>query len=369
MKLHSPLRISILTHLTAGAIALAAQAFAARPPSVPTLDSRVLTLELQVKRLFAALQAQDAKITSLEATVAAQNGELTLLGSTSSSQSSQIAQLERKVSSQATEIGALRTEITSLETFSARQSEQLELLNSLLMHFSRVGNDLYIDGANLNIRNGTGHSWGDQYEWPPNGNGLGNLIVGYNEADSDQSHSGSHNLIIGPYHSYSSVGGLVSGYRSTVSGAYASVSGGIANTAHGECSSISGGSGNKASDYSSISGGYNNATICYGASVSGGEFNTAWFEMSSISGGCHNIANGWSASVSGGYYNEANGDGSSVSGGYRRSTPFGEVGYYDWVAGALHQDDCAPAAKAPSYTDPKISELPLVKGRKMRSSN
>ena len=60
------------------------------------------------------------------------------------------------------------------------------------------------------------------------GDGLGNLIIGYNELRSPNQdiRTGSHNLIIGDFQNYSSFGGLVAGYYNTVSGQYASISGG-----------------------------------------------------------------------------------------------------------------------------------------------
>ena len=43
-------------------------------------------------------------------------------------------------------------------------------------------------------------------------NGLGNLSVGYDEPRFPASDkSGSHNLIVGPFHNYSSYGGFVAG--------------------------------------------------------------------------------------------------------------------------------------------------------------
>ncbi len=59
--------------------------------------------------------------------------------------------------------------------------------------------------------------------------------------------SGSHNLIIGEFHSFSSFGGLVVNFANTISGPYASVSGGNANTASGGAASVLGGNGNTAS--------------------------------------------------------------------------------------------------------------------------
>ncbi|MCP4135735.1 MAG: hypothetical protein GY754_32505 [bacterium] len=55
--------------------------------------------------------------------------------------------------------------------------------------------------------------------------------------------SGSHNIIVGSNHNYSSYGGLVVGYYNTISGRYSSVSGGYYNQATGWHSSVSGGWG------------------------------------------------------------------------------------------------------------------------------
>ncbi|RWX46827.1 hypothetical protein H206_03567, partial [Candidatus Electrothrix aarhusensis] len=76
-------------------------------------------------------------------------------------------------------------------------------------------NNIYITGANLHIRSGSGATNG-------NVNGLGNLIVGYNESNDDIK-TGSHNLVIGKYHSYSSYGGFVAGYDNQISGIFSSV--------------------------------------------------------------------------------------------------------------------------------------------------
>ena len=108
-------------------------------------------------------------------------------------------------------------------------------LESLLQHFTRIGNVIYIEGANLNIRSGSGETSGTV-------NGYGNLIVGYNEEwGSSNDRSGSHNIVVGEGHEYSKYGGLVVGFANTISGGYASVSGGNGNTASGPYSSVSGG--------------------------------------------------------------------------------------------------------------------------------
>jgi hypothetical protein len=120
------------------------------------------------------------------------------------------------------------------------------------MDFDDAANEVVISGANLRIVNGLGHTHTT--------NGLGNLIVGYNEERGDPNRpdmrTGSHNAVVGQFHNFSSFGGIVVGWLNEISGEFASVSGGSGNTASGRVSSISGGTNNTASgDQSSVSGG------------------------------------------------------------------------------------------------------------------
>ncbi len=116
---------------------------------------------------------------------------------------------------------------------------------------SQIGNEVYFEECNVNIRNGSGATDGVL-------NGLGNLVIGYNEDLNNHSvRTGSHNIVVGSNHSYSSFGGLVSGAWNTVSGPASSVIGGYQNIASGCASSITGGNGNLAQGcYSSVSGGH-----------------------------------------------------------------------------------------------------------------
>jgi len=163
-------------------------------------------------------------------------------------------------------------------------------------------------GVNVQVVDGSGDTGGAV-------NGKGNLIVGYNENDSD-TRTGSHNLIVGPLHSYTSHGGFLAGYNNTITSPWASVSGGSVNTVSGDHASISGGSFNLASGAgASVSGGPFNIASGDGASVSGGETNTASGPNSAVSGGQNNTASATAASVSGGQYNTASDESASVSGG------------------------------------------------------
>lgn len=178
---------------------------------------------------------------------------------------------------------------------------QVAELQYLLGHFTRDGSvvtiedaDVVIDGGNLHVRNGDGAT--------DTTNGLGNIIIGYNELrGASDDRSGSHMLVLGDQNSYSSYGGIVAGFYSTTSGAYASITGGWNNTASGPWASVTGGQSNTASgERSSVTGGSGNTASGPRASVSGGLGNTASALNSSVSGGSYNHADGIQSTVSGG---------------------------------------------------------------------
>jgi hypothetical protein len=217
---------------------------------------------------------------------------------------------------------------TAADTQPGGMAERMANLEKKLgaMAFDDAANEVVITGANLRIVNGLGST--------NTTNGLGNLIVGYNEPrqfDLPDIRTGSHNVVVGREHNFSRFGGLVVGLHSEISGDYASVSGGTFNTASGSGSSVSGGLGTTASgdfasvsggtairasgDYASVSGGINNVATGLGSSVSGGINNVASGSESSVSGGNGNTATGPASSVSGGDQNRASGSESSVSGG------------------------------------------------------
>jgi hypothetical protein len=153
--------------------------------------------------------------------------------------------------------------------------QRVAALETLLKHFSRKGNDVTIKGANLHLVNGLGQTdCGSEEEPIPNcPNGPGNLIVGYNEprGSSPDERTGSHNVVVGQQHNFSRFGEIVVGWFNTISGDFASVSGGLDNTASGVTSVVCGGQQNTASGQS--------------AAVSAGLLNTASGEFATISGG------------------------------------------------------------------------------------
>ncbi|MEJ2174811.1 MAG: hypothetical protein P8Y76_07850 [bacterium] len=218
---------------------------------------------------------------------------------------SDLAALQALVNAQTALIDTLQTAVAELQ--------------AKLGCMSKTGDDVYFTGCNVHVRNGLGATG-------PVVNGLGNLIVGYNEDASNlpfdpalepSVRTGSHNVVVGAGHSYTDRGGLVVGVANRITDRFATITGGLRNTASAPYANVSGGFLNTASGmFSSVSGGYlNNATASY-ASVSGGRENTASGESSSVSGGHQNTAGASQySSVSGGFQNTASGFAASVSGG------------------------------------------------------
>ena len=161
---------------------------------------------------------------------------------------------------------------------------------------------LKVSGANLQVVSGSGSTNGPV-------NGLGNVIIGYDEGPGTQ--TGSHNLVLGYHQSLSSWGGIIGGADNTLSGAASAVFGSH-NNAAGSASSVTGGEYNLATDfYASITGGCENLAGL-GSPLSGPCIS---FGLESVSGGEANTATGLGSSVSGGYNNATIANDASILGG------------------------------------------------------
>jgi hypothetical protein len=220
--------------------------------------------------------------------------------------------LHARIEALETLVATLQTQVTELQT---RVAGYQALFDHVTVYPNEInglaGPHVIFEGVNVHVRSGSGNTWDDLSPI-----GLGNLVIGYNENEySTTPRTGSHNLVVGSEHGYTSYGGFVAGYRNDITGAASSVSGGTANTASSDSSSVSGGVTNTASgSMSSVSGGYGNTAEGLRSSVSGGRANTASYDFSSVSGGYGNTASGVASSVSGGSGNTASGNYSSVSG-------------------------------------------------------
>jgi len=238
-----------------------------------------------------------------------------------------------------------KQQVTQLLTLTPEQAEILSHMSIVYLDDGQGGTleTIQITGVNVRIVNGLGATNG----YPANpastdpmlttSNGLGNLIIGYNEpATPFSDRTGSHNLVFGRDNDFTSYGGFVGGLSNKLSAPFASVTGGQSNEASGLLAAICGGRQNLASGMDSwVGGGYQNTASGSESSVSGGGANVASGTTASVSGGSTNWATGQVSAISGGYNNTAGGLVSSISGGDSRDAP----SYTNWAAGSLFENN------------------------------
>lgn len=296
-------------------------------------------------------------ITAISATVYA---AITLPHSFSPNTTAKSSEVNANFTALLDEVNALRAELDEIKAVMKVEDDE-HVAGSKKVVFT---------GVNVQIVNGNTSKKTDD------SNGLGNLIIGYNKASTKKvcskggkdSHveatctvapingtfaanqrTGSHSVIIGDSHNYTSYGSLIAGKNNTVNAEWSTVSGGENNEASGRVSAVTGGGGggypNRAQEYvsvisggaanlaqgswSSISGGYQNKTTCNSScSVTGGRNNETSANYSAVTGGQNNQAKGTYASVGGGRYNQAIGSHSSISGGgHLNDNRFGNIAY------------------------------------------
>src|SRR5215813_1987632 len=119
-----------------------------------------------------------------------------------------VSNLQATVKAQGTQITNLQTTVKALKTSNNDLSNRLQ-------YVSLDGQDMYITGANLHILSGSGGTDGTNSDGSVNG--LGNLIVGYNESRvaatlEPDDRTGSHNIVVGGGQNFSSYGGLIAGH-------------------------------------------------------------------------------------------------------------------------------------------------------------
>lgn len=111
--------------------------------------------------------------------------------------------------------------------------------------------------SNLQVVNGLGNTYKT--------NGLGNIIVGYNERGGIEDRQGSHNIVMGMSNSYSSHSTAVFGYDNETNAPGGSILGGGRNTSSGIYSVIVGGEDNNITGprgwWSVVSGGLSRTAL------------------------------------------------------------------------------------------------------------
>lgn len=241
--------------------------FTALAKSANEKDTKLNDLESTLSTLTALVQTQGELINELKATIESQQGKINALESDLALQSRDLSVIEK--------------------------NPVLDLGSYILVSKDERGPLVRLSGVNVQIVNG------DEKEETGSINGLGNLIIGYDEANpantlafqhcsigqfdnqdsciagdgvwSNSLKSGSHNLVLGSENSYSSFGGLVGGHRNFITGDYASVLSGYGNVAGGESSGVLGGTINDAHGVQSvIAGGSHNKVDQLNSSIGGG---------------------------------------------------------------------------------------------------
>jgi len=258
--------------------------------------------------------------------------------------------------------------------------EQSEILSHMSIVYLDDGQGgqaktIRFTGVNVQVVNGLGAT--------ETANGLGNLVVGYqepgNEVDPDD-RTGSHNAIVGRRNNYTGFGGLVVGESNRSYAPYASIAGGRRNEADGPWSSVAGGGFNRASSTQSVVlggaynwsgsdstvvvggegnwavpaggggagnkavvvGGYDNRSKGQGSVIVGGRFNETTANYSAMLAGSSNLCVGdpsgggsYCAIVGGEQNSTSNVTAATVGGGFARAA----IGDHDWIAGGLFQDE------------------------------
>src|SRR5690606_4002008 len=167
-----------------------------------------------------------------------------------------VAALQDILDEQAATISTLESTVATLSSqLSAVEGSSVMALGPYLTVQGGDRPTATLSGLNLQIVNGMGAT--------STANGVGNLIIGYDEprttppetcslgmhADEENctknggtwavSHkSGSHYVVVGPQHNYSQYGGLLAGYGNSSTGWFASATGGAGNQATGNFSHV-----------------------------------------------------------------------------------------------------------------------------------
>ena len=195
-----------------------------------------------------------------------------------------ILDLQATIATQQATIDTLTTRLATVEASSVMAMAPFITFDDAEPINEVVGPNIIFEGVNIHLRSGSGTTEGPV-------NGVGNLIIGYNEMPDrdpfiDGDRGGSHNLVMGKENRFASYVGLVHGENNAVMD---------------ENSATIAGHGHK------VPGGY--------AAAIGGHYNTVTGTEAVAIGGGFNYSSGKLSVVSGGEYNYTDGRVSTVSGG------------------------------------------------------
>jgi hypothetical protein len=169
--------------------------------------------------------------------------------------------------------------------------------------------DFIFDGCNVHIQNGTGST--------ASTNALGNLIIGYNKNQVSQ-RTGSHNVVVGDLHEYTSYGGVVTGTENTISSPNSTIMSSVdsSTTGTGGAAIVGADRGMTQGNAVLLGGSQNFASAnAHFAVAVGGNQNQALSGNAVVMAGTMNVASGGNAIACGGSENTASGTGAIACGG------------------------------------------------------
>jgi hypothetical protein len=182
--------------------------------AMAAVGARVAAAEVAWDDEAAARAAADA---ALSERIDASDAALLVVGASASDLDAKLVDLRTLFDELATTVDDVDAAVADLDGLAtdgvARLAEVLTV---------DASDDLVLDGVNLMIRSGAGAT-----DATPNGKG--NLIVGYNESAATELRTGSHTIVVGPYHDYQAAWGIVSGYSGALEGNGAAILGGYRN--------------------------------------------------------------------------------------------------------------------------------------------
>ena len=230
----------------------------------------------------------NARVAALEATVSAQQAMIDQLTADLTAEVARATGAEGAIASDLASEASARVsgDAATLAAANAYTDGQVAGLTSRVFAVENkpqfmfvVGDITLFSGTNVQVVNGMGRT--------TRINGLGNLIVGYNEISGTlgDERGGSHNIVVGVLHDYLSYGGLVAGGANRIASQHASVTGGGFNVASGAFSTVTGGERNVASGFrSAVTGGIRNTASHLYSTVSGGAFQSTTTDSQWIGG-------------------------------------------------------------------------------------
>jgi hypothetical protein len=152
---------------------------------------------------------QDSRLAALEAGLAGLQAQVTTNATAIGANAADIAVNQGEISAHTASIAVITSDVAanqaSISTNSAAIGSNTAGIAALDTTFSgttRVGDLLTFSGVNVQIVDGSGDTSGPT-------NGLGNLIIGYDENTTGVAHTGSHNLVLGSEHEYTSFAELL----------------------------------------------------------------------------------------------------------------------------------------------------------------